>query len=49
MSVGTNDIGVVGMGTMGRNLALNMADRGFTVAVYNRTESVTREFVTSLA
>jgi 6-phosphogluconate dehydrogenase len=33
---------------MGRNLALNMADHGFSVAVYNRTASVTEEFGASV-
>lgn len=33
------DIGLVGLGTMGRNLLLNMADHGFVVAGYNRTPS----------
>jgi 6-phosphogluconate dehydrogenase len=37
------EIGVVGLGTMGRNLALNLADHGFPVAVYNRTAAKTRE------
>lgn len=40
-----NNIGVIGMAVMGSNLALNMADHGFKVSVYNRTEAVTREFV----
>ena len=31
------DIGLIGLGTMGRNFVLNMADHGFAVAVYNRT------------
>ena len=31
------DIGMIGLGVMGENLALNMESRGFTVAVYNRT------------
>ena len=39
------DIGLVGLGTMGRNLVLNMADHGFTVAVYNRTAAKTQEFM----
>ncbi|MCC6620390.1 MAG: NADP-dependent phosphogluconate dehydrogenase [Deltaproteobacteria bacterium] len=30
------DIGLVGLGVMGRNLAWNMADHGFTVGVWNR-------------
>lgn len=29
------DIGLIGMGVMGQNLALNMNDKGFKVAVYN--------------
>ena len=33
------DIGLVGLAVMGENLVLNMAGRGFTVAVYNRTTS----------
>lgn len=31
------DIGVVGLAVMGENLILNMEDKGFTVACYNRT------------
>ena len=38
-------VGVTGLAVMGRNLALNMADHGFTVAVYNRTAARTEEFV----
>jgi len=30
------DIGLIGFGVMGRNLVLNMADHGFSVAGYNR-------------
>ena len=32
------DFGVFGMGTMGQNLALNIASRGFVVAAYNRPD-----------
>ncbi|WP_420409988.1 NADP-dependent phosphogluconate dehydrogenase [Hoeflea sp.] len=39
------DIGVIGLGVMGANLALNIADNGYTVAVYNRTASRTEAFV----
>jgi 6-phosphogluconate dehydrogenase len=39
------DIGLLGLGVMGRNFALNMADRGFTVGVYNRTEAKTQKFM----
>ena len=42
----TADIGLIGLGVMGENLALNIADHGFTIAVYNRTSSVTEAFVT---
>ncbi|WP_299861564.1 NADP-dependent phosphogluconate dehydrogenase [uncultured Hoeflea sp.] len=38
------EIGVIGLGTMGSNLALNIADNGYHVAVFNRTTSRTREF-----
>lgn len=31
------DIGIYGMGVMGANLALNLEEKGYTVAVYNRT------------
>jgi 6-phosphogluconate dehydrogenase len=39
------DIAMIGLAVMGQNLAMNMADHGFTVAVYNRTTSVVDEFV----
>lgn len=38
------DIGLIGLGTMGANLALNIADNGYKVAVYNRTVETTRSF-----
>jgi 6-phosphogluconate dehydrogenase len=31
------DVGLIGLGVMGRNLVLNMRDHGWTVAVFNRT------------
>ena len=31
-----SDVGVVGLAVMGRNLALNVAEKGFSVSVYNR-------------
>ncbi|MCY3783798.1 MAG: NADP-dependent phosphogluconate dehydrogenase [Chloroflexi bacterium] len=37
--------GLIGLGVMGRNLALNIASRGFPLAVYNRTYSRTTEFL----
>ncbi len=39
------DIGVVGMAVMGQNLVLNMNDKGFSVAVYNRTTSKMEDFL----
>lgn len=33
-----NEFGVFGMGTMGQNLALNIAERGFRVSAYNRPD-----------
>jgi 6-phosphogluconate dehydrogenase len=41
------EIGLIGLGVMGQNLALNIADHGHRVAVYNRTSSRTEEFVAS--
>lgn len=38
---GTNTIGVIGLSTMGANLAMNLADHDFRVAVYNRTSEKT--------
>ena len=42
---GSFDIGLIGLAVMGENLALNIASRGFRIAVYNRTTSVTDAFV----
>ena len=39
------DIGSIGLGTMGRNFVLNLADHGFAVAVYNRTAEKTKDFM----
>jgi len=39
------DIGLIGLGVMGRNFVLNMADHDFSVAVYNRTTEKTKEFM----
>ncbi len=37
-------IGLIGLGTMGANLALNIAEKGFPIEVWNRTTSVTHAF-----
>ena len=39
------DFGLIGLAVMGQNLVLNIADRGYSVAVYNRTAARTEEFV----
>jgi 6-phosphogluconate dehydrogenase len=39
--------GLIGLGVMGQNLALNFQRHGYPVAVYNRTEQKTRDFVAS--
>jgi len=38
-------IGVVGMAVMGRNLALNIESRGYTVSIYNRSREKTDEVI----
>ena len=38
------DIGLWGLAVMGQNLALNMAGKGFTVAVCNRTTQKIKDF-----
>ena len=39
---GISDIGLVGLAVMGQNLALNIADKGFSILVHNRTASKVR-------
>jgi 6-phosphogluconate dehydrogenase len=41
------EIGLIGLGVMGQNLALNIADHGFPIAVYNRTAARTEAFAAS--
>ena len=45
MSEAVSAIGLVGLAVMGQNLALNIADHGFKISVYNRTASKMEEFV----
>ena len=40
-----SDIGLIGLAVMGQNLALNIADHGFQISVFNRTTSKTDAFV----
>ena len=39
------DIALIGLAVMGQNLILNMNDNGYKVVAYNRTASVTHEFL----
>ncbi len=43
------DIGLIGLAVMGENLVLNMANHGFTVAVFNRTTSKVDAFLSGRA
>jgi 6-phosphogluconate dehydrogenase len=43
-----NDIGLIGLAVMGQNLVMNMANKGFNVAVYNRTTATMTDFVNGL-
>lgn len=40
-----SDIGLIGLAVMGQNLALNIADHGFAIAVFNRTYAKTESFL----
>jgi len=40
-----SDIGLIGLAVMGQNLALNVADHGFRISVYNRTTATMEAFV----
>ena len=42
---GTSEVGLIGLGVMGANLALNMVDSGFVVSVWNRHPEGVRSFV----
>ncbi|MBM7704120.1 NADP-dependent phosphogluconate dehydrogenase [Metabacillus iocasae] len=42
-------IGVIGLAVMGKNLALNIESRGYSVSVYNRSPEKTEEFLKSEA
>lgn len=39
------DLGLIGLAVMGRNLALNIADHGYRIAVFNRSPAPTEEFI----
>lgn len=41
----TQQIGIIGMAVMGRNLALNIESHGYKVSIFNRSRNKTDEFV----
>src|SRR3954469_11637248 len=45
MAKDISDIGLIGLAVMGQNLALNIADHGFQISVFNRTTEKTDKFV----
>ncbi|MFZ9938446.1 MAG: NADP-dependent phosphogluconate dehydrogenase [Luteolibacter sp.] len=45
MSEPLSDIGLIGLAVMGQNLALNIADHGFRISVFNRTTTTMEKFV----
>ena len=44
---GKSTIGLIGLAVMGQNLALNIADHGYRISVYNRTFEKTSAFLQS--
>ena len=44
-AMASNELGIVGLATMGQNLARNFASHGVRVALYNRTRQRTDEFM----
>jgi len=45
MNSPNSQIGLIGLAVMGQNLALNIADHGFRISVFNRTYSKTLDFL----
>ncbi|WP_028487482.1 decarboxylating NADP(+)-dependent phosphogluconate dehydrogenase [Thiothrix lacustris] len=45
MDTTTSNLGLIGLGVMGSNLALNLNDKGYSLSVYNRTYSLTEQFM----
>lgn len=40
-----SQIGLIGLGTMGANIARNIANKGFPISVYNRTTATMEKFI----
>lgn len=47
MKKASSDIGIIGLGVMGSNLARNIESRGYAVSVYNRSFEKTRSFLST--
>ncbi len=45
MTNSNSEIGLIGLAVMGQNLALNIADHGYKISVFNRTFSKTDKFI----
>lgn len=45
MPAPVSTIGLVGLAVMGQNLALNIADKGFPISVFNRSHDKTEAAV----
>lgn len=43
------DIGLIGLGVMGQNIALNIANKGYSVSIYNKTSQKTKDFIENRA
>jgi 6-phosphogluconate dehydrogenase len=43
------DLGLIGLGVMGKSLVLNFEDKGYSVCVYNRTKQRTRDFLAGIS
>ncbi len=44
-----SDIGLIGLAVMGQNLALNIANKDYSISVYNRTAEKTKSFIDGVA
>lgn len=49
MDTTPSNIGLIGLGVMGSNLALNLNDHGYSLSVYNRTYTLTAHFMAQQA
>ena len=43
--MGNNEIGLIGLAVMGRNIVMNLADHGYKTAVFNRSREKTETLI----